>query len=131
MLDKSILKKISRARLKDAEALQRSRRYDGAIYLCGYAIELALKSRICKILHWTGYPETRSEFQNFQTFRTHNLDVLLSLSGLEEKIKNNYFVEWNIVAEWDPEVRYKPVGNAKSNDSKLMISAAKVLLRIL
>ena len=34
---RSDLSKIARARLRDAEVLYRSRRYDGAIYLCGYA----------------------------------------------------------------------------------------------
>ncbi len=50
MLDKKEVKKIARARLKDAEVLAASRRYEGAIYLCGYAVELGLKARICKTL---------------------------------------------------------------------------------
>jgi hypothetical protein len=41
------LLKISQARLRDSDALLGAHRYDGAIYLCGYAIELALKARIC------------------------------------------------------------------------------------
>ncbi|NLJ29092.1 MAG: HEPN domain-containing protein [Deltaproteobacteria bacterium] len=44
------LRKIAQARFKDADVLLKAWRYDGAIYLCGYAIELALKARICKIL---------------------------------------------------------------------------------
>ena len=44
------LRKIAKARLKDAEALLAAHRYDGAIYLCGYAVELALKARICQTL---------------------------------------------------------------------------------
>lgn len=87
------LQKISRARLKDAEVLLASKRYDGAIYLCGYAVELSLKARICKTLKWQGYPSTSSEFSGYQSFRTHDLDILLHISGREEKIKLNFFAE--------------------------------------
>jgi len=50
MLDKKEINEIARARLEDAEVLFSARRYDGAVYLCGYAVELGLKSRICNTL---------------------------------------------------------------------------------
>ena len=123
--------KIARARLRDAEVLYRSRRYDGAIYLCGYAVEIALKARICKTLSWPGYPSTGGEFQNYQSFRIHNLDVLLRLSGVEEKVKTTFMTEWSEVAAWDPETRYKPIGSATRQTAALMIASARVLLRAL
>ena len=55
MLDRKDIKAIAKARLKDAQVLLRGNRFDGAIYLCGYAIELALKARICQTLKWGGY----------------------------------------------------------------------------
>jgi len=76
MLDRSELKKIAQARIEDGEVLLSSHRYDGAVYLCGYAVEIALKERICRTLSWPGYPSTRREFANYQSFRTHNLGVL-------------------------------------------------------
>ena len=42
------LDSIARARIEDAKALLTAGRFDGATYLCGYAVELALKSRICR-----------------------------------------------------------------------------------
>jgi HEPN domain-containing protein len=131
MILRSDLRKIARARLRDAEVLFRSRRYDGAIYLYGYAVEIALKSRICRTLSWPGYPSTGGEFQNYQTFRTHNLDVLLRLSGVEERVKTTLMAEWSAVAAWDPEVRYKPIGRATRQDAELMIASARVLARAL
>jgi HEPN domain-containing protein len=131
MLKRLDLKKIARGRLKDAEVLLNSSRYDGAVYICGYAIELSLKARICKVLHWAEYPSTRKEFESFQSFKTHNLDVLLRLTGLEENIKTNLLAEWSVLAEWDPEVRYKPIGNLTKEDAELMIESAKTLLRVL
>ena len=131
MITRSDLTKIARARLRDAEVLYRSRRYDGAIYLCGYAVEIALKARICRTLSWLGYPSTGGEFQNYQSFRTHNLDVLLRLSGVEERIKTTLITEWSAVAAWDPEARYKPTGSATRQAAELMVTSARILLRAL
>lgn len=131
MIPEYDLRKIARARLKDAEILFENRRYDGAVYLCGYAIEVALKARICRTLKWCGFPSTRGEFQSYQSFRTHDLDVLLSLSGLESKIKAQYLTEWSVIATWDPEVRYKSIGTANQSDTLNMIESAKTLLRAL
>lgn len=120
---------IARARIEDADVLLRERRYDGAIYLCGYAVELALKTRICTTLSWAGYPSTSSEFKSYSSFRTHDLDVLLHLSGREQHIKLNFLAEWSGVSQWDPSVRYQPIGTVGKADAQLMIAAAKDLLR--
>jgi hypothetical protein len=116
MLTQTELRRIARARLKDSEVLFRAKRYDGAVYLCGYAVETALKARICQTLRWDGYPSTRSEFQNYQSFRTHDLNVLLKLSGIESEIRTRFLIEWSAVAVWDPEMRYKPIGSATRAD---------------
>ena len=128
MIDHADLGRIAEERLKDAEALLAAGRYDGAIYLGGYVVELALKNRICRTLNWKGFPQTRSEFQNYQSFKTHNLDVLLALAGAEEKIKTGYLAEWSAVATWDPEARYNPIGRANKDDAELLIESAKKLL---
>jgi len=128
MIDTKDIKKIAKARLKDAEALLASRRYEGAIYLCGYAVELGLKARICKTLKWAGFPSTRKEFEGYQSFKTHDLDVLLHLTGIEGRIKTQLFAQWSAVAAWDPESRYNSIGKASPTDAHLMVSAAKSLL---
>ncbi len=119
---------IAKARLKDAEVLARSKRYEGAIYLCGYAVEIGLKARICKTLKWQGFPNSSKEFQGYTSFKTHNLDILLHLTGIEAKIKSQLFADWSIVAAWDPELRYNPIGNISASDAQQMISSSKVLL---
>ncbi|MCP4350167.1 MAG: hypothetical protein GY795_32220 [Desulfobacterales bacterium] len=125
------MRKIGRARLRDTEILYNNRRYDSSVYLCGYAIEVVLKARICRTLKWAGYPSTRSEFQNYQSFRTHNLDVLLRLSGLESKIKTQYIAEWSAIVVWEPEVRYRAIGTASRNEALNMIESAKKLLTVI
>jgi HEPN domain-containing protein len=48
MISRTDLRAIARALLRDAEALLAAKRYDGAFHICGYAVELALKARICR-----------------------------------------------------------------------------------
>ena len=132
MLSKSDLIKIAKARLQDAEALLRCQRYDGAVYLCGYALELRLKARICRILHWAGYPDKPSEFQNYGSFKTHDLDVLLRLAGAEAKRQDpKYLADWSAAVQWKPQARYKPIGFAARQDAEAMIQSVKRLLRAL
>lgn len=128
LIARTDLRNIAQDRLKDAEVLLQSRRYAGAVYLCGYVVEIALKARICRTLKWAGYPSTRAEFQNYQSFRTHNLDTLLSLSGTETKIKKAHLAEWSVVQSWDPKLRYSSVGNTLEQDALDMINSAKVIL---
>jgi HEPN domain-containing protein len=44
MISTSDLKAIARARLDDARVLLRGKRFDGAVYLSGYSVEVALKA---------------------------------------------------------------------------------------
>lgn len=131
MLSKTEVLQIAKARLKDAEILDKAKRYDGAVYLCGYAVELKLKYCICKALKWNGYPNTRKEFEEYSSFKTHNLSVLLSLSGRESKIKTGFLAEWSTVNTWDPEARYNVIGNVTKTDSQQMIHATQALLKAL
>jgi len=129
MVTKNELRKIAKEKLKDAEVLYSKGRYDCSVYICGYAVEIMLKARICRTLKWNGYPSTRAEFQNYQSFKTHNLEVLLRLSGLETMIKNQYMSAWSDIIRWDPEIRYKSAGTAGHNDALAMIEAVKTLMR--
>lgn len=129
MLATQEVRRIASARLRDAEVLHAAKRYDGAVYLCGYAVELALKARICKTLKWPGYPESNKEFEPLKSFKVHDLDVLLRFTGRESVVKASYFVEWSAVAAWNPEARYKPIGSANAGDAKLMLESAAVLLK--
>jgi HEPN domain-containing protein len=132
MLGSLNLIKIAKARLQDAEALLRCKRYDGAVYVCGYALELRLKARICRVLHWEGYPDTRSEFQDYASFRTHDLDVLLRLAGAAARMKEpKYLADWSAAAGWDPEARYKPIGSATRQGTEAMIESVKRLMKAL
>lgn len=108
-----------------------SGRYDGAAYLCGYAIELALKARICRTLRWAGFPETDGEFRGVHCFKVHNFDVLLRLSGIEAKIKSAHLASWSVVSGWRPESRYNLVGTTTRAKAEEMIRETELLLGVL
>jgi hypothetical protein len=131
MIARADLRRIARARLRDAEALCRAGRYDGATYLCGYAVELSLKARICRTLRWAGFPHTRKEFESYQSFKVHNLETLLRLSGVEGKITTVHAASWSAVVYWNPESRYDMPGTVTKREALDMIQGARAIMRIL
>lgn len=131
MISRSELRRIAVARLNDADCLLQAKRFDGAIYLCGYSVEVGLKLRICKTLKWPGFPETSSEFQGLQSYKTHDFDILLRLSGVEDRVKTQCFAEWSDLKPWKPELRYAKTGTASATSAQMMIRAAKSILKIL
>ena len=122
------LKSISKGRLRDAQVLQKAGRFDGSVYMCGYAVEVALKARACRTLKWLEFPETNKQFEGLQSFKTHNLEILLHLSGAEGRIRSKFIAEWSIVLGWNPETRYRKMGTATKQNAVDMISAAKRLM---
>lgn len=131
MLSTADLASIARTRLKDAKALLSRKRHDGAAYLCGYAVEIALKARIVKTLKWSGFPETGAEFEGYRSFKTHDLDVLVHLTGWEGKIKTTFLAEWSAVKQWNPESRYQRPGGVAQAQARSMIESAKMIVGVL
>lgn len=125
MISRKTLRELINHKLRDADILLANRRYAAAIYLAGYALELALKLKICKIFKLAqGFPETKQEFNWYQNspkskrplagtisqlkeIRNHDLNKLLFYSGVSYKITTGYFTEWNTIVAWDPEMRYR------------------------
>ena len=131
MLTIEELREIARARVRDAEVLHRLGRHDAAGYLLGYAVEIALKARMCQTLHWEGFPETAAEFNRLGLARSHNLEVLLGLSGRKPKVDGVYLSLWSELEGWDPSDRYLRVGSTPRGDVDRRLIAVRHLLRVL
>ena len=120
------LRKLAQTRLEEAKVLFHNGLYDGAFYLAGYVIELALKARICKLLDRQDYPENE---KFAQAYKTHSLDDLLKLAGLKErfdqdKLANRQLLNnWSLVTSWKETFRYNPVGSKSRQDILDLISA--------
>jgi HEPN domain-containing protein len=119
------LKKLARLRLKEAETLFAARLYDGAVYLCGYAVEFALKARICRLLGVNEYP---SSGKLKSVYAVHDFNQLLLLSGLQSKLDQNnvaLFSNWSIATPWTPERRYSPKGTYSRADALQTLDAVR------
>ena len=126
MLDKVTLRANAQVRLEDAQVLFDNKRYDGSAYLCGYAVEFALKARICNTLNTTTYPD------KIAGYKIHHLSTLLFLTGLESQIKQTAFAEWSFVEQnWNPEMRYRASGTVSTGDAQALLQATGRLLQIL
>ncbi len=105
------LKELTRLRLQEAETLFHAKLYDGAVYLCGYAVEFALKARICKVLDTFEYPASG---KLRAVYAVHDFDQLLLLSGLKNKLNaahSDVYTNWSCATPWTPELRYEPKGS--------------------
>ena len=152
MIALTTLKYLATQKIKDAEALLTSNRFNGAVYMMGYAIEFSLKRKLSMTLGFnSGFPETNPEMLYYYTsqlivfnsistgitlnqitqIRNHKLNELLKFSGAEARIVASYFNEWAIVCNWDPEKRYVRQNWTSKKATEFMNSARMILKEII
>jgi hypothetical protein len=153
MIPISTLKQFARTRLDEARILRDAKKYNGAMYLCGYAVEVALKWGICTRLKWPYFPEsgkdleaskpkaTDREIKSADSMKvlcgalfTHDLLALAWLSGSRYKLYRTSKSEsaWNLIrTNWDVNLRYQIRTTKARETADNMIEAASELLHIL
>lgn len=121
------LREIAKSRLKASEILMKHNDYDGAAYIMGYALECGLKAVICKRLNLSQYPDKNGNKDKESIFKTHNLDILLTLSGLENDFSltspARRSENWSDATKWTTDLRYAPIGTRKKLDVQRMHQA--------
>lgn len=102
------LKAIAQAKLHDAALLQSHGRHSNAYYLFGYSVEIGLKAVIAK-----GFLAGVIPDRTFvQKIHTHDLDQLIGLAGLKEKLDARrarsalFDQHWIVVSGWSESARY-------------------------
>jgi hypothetical protein len=68
------------------------------------------------------------EFKGLASFKVHDLETLLHLTGRATRIRASYMTEWSVVVQWNPDVRYRPVGSADRTTVTVMIKSVETLL---
>jgi hypothetical protein len=147
MIQLQTLKYLVKNKMRDAEVLLANDRFPASIYLAGYAVEIALKYKICKMLQFNEFPESRQELSvyirqfnqnsfyalpsSISDIRNHDLGRLLIFSGIEYRVKNNLLKEWVIVNTWNPESRYRKVRVLKAGSESYIKSAKKIIKEII
>jgi hypothetical protein len=126
--------KVAHARFEDAVMLAMYDRYDGAIYLCGFAVEIALKIRITKEHQRTLFPEKSYEFKNFNIpgIKTHSLVKLRDLLPVpvQSLLRNKHFD--NIKINWNVDHRYKKLsGGANEYLCFDLLASVEYLLKVI
>ena len=132
MIPLSQFAETAASHLDAARTLIASENWSLAAYHCGYAIEIKLKVRAASRRGWTEFPSTGEEFRaEYRILRTHDLDLLLELSGVEKLVKAHHFTQWNVVAVWAPDQRYAPLGSVTEEHARQMLAATERLAEII
>ncbi len=108
-MNRAAWQKLAIARIKDAKTLLKLKRWAGAYYLAGYAVECGLKSCIIAYLMTTDeFPDKRFSEQCW----THDLERLVALTGLGPALDTDIAADvelrehWDTVKDWKESSRY-------------------------
>src|SRR5438067_381630 len=113
--------RLAISRLADARALLRTKRWSGAYYVAGYAVECGLKS--CVLARVASTPELLFDDRRFsEKCWTHNLEELLRLAGiradfdLASTADVDLYDNWAIVKDWRETSRYVNEPKSRAQD---------------
>ena len=130
------IQNLADLRIKEAVKLQRSKFYDGAFYLAGYAVELYLKAKICENMDVPDFYDTHVPKSDLsKTFLIHNLDRLVLLSGLYTKFEAakktvpNLTDHWDKVLTWSEKSRYNNPNTKTEIEALEFIESAKIIIK--
>jgi hypothetical protein len=114
----------SKERLLDAKCLHEAGRFQGAIYLCGYALECKLKFCVCVARGVSNLEEGEARSLG------HGLDKSLHAAGLNKKLYKNEDLRvafLRITRQWSTDIRYS--GSARSDrESESFLRDTRALL---
>ncbi len=109
-MNRTDLQQLADLRIKEARILLDGDSYSGAYYLAGYAIECALKACIAKQTKEHDFPDKPEEVRKIYT---HNLEQLLNLAKLKDKLEDDMKLNkalgayWAYIVDWGEEKQYE------------------------
>jgi hypothetical protein len=101
--------KLADMRIEEAEALLKAKKWAGAYYLAGYAVECGFKACIAKKTKRHDYPDKDFAAKCY----THKVEQLVLQAGLQVTFQTartadpDLDVNWNVVKDWDESSRYQ------------------------
>jgi HEPN domain len=118
-LNRQDLQLLAHTRLREAKALLDAGEFSGAYYICGYAIECALKACIAKRTDQHDFPDKLRVEQSY----THDLsNKLLAAAGLQQELEDKlkadapFANKWLVVKDWTEGSRYELHDQKKAVD---------------
>ena len=133
MLTLADMRHIARGRIAEAAILIRAGRHDTAFYLCGYAVEVSLKARVCRTLGWSEFPSEPKDWQRYHApLKVHDFELSAKWSGHAVLLDgSSHRRHWLEVNKWNPEMRYKPLGTTSRAQALAMLRSARVVSGLL
>lgn len=123
-MNRTDLQNLALERLDDARALLAARRWTGAHYMAGYALECALKACVFKV-----YVDSQIIFKEKKKmgnlnsgYWTHDLESLLKLAeltadfGQARQVNANLEAFWSTVKDWSVDDRYDRKSEQEARD---------------
>jgi hypothetical protein len=115
----SEFQELAETRMREAKVLLDLGMWEGAYYLAGYAVELALKACIIKRLMATdAFPD--KDFS--KNCYTHAIEKLVALAGLDDLRKvaldsdPDLLYNWNLTRDWSEEERYHRISRIEAEE---------------
>jgi HEPN domain-containing protein len=108
-MNRQDFRKLAFIRLKESKVLLDKRKYWGAYYLCGYALECGLKACISKKIKRSQFPDLKFVKESW----VHDLNQLVKQAALsddrDKKMKSDklFAANWGVVKDWNESSRYK------------------------
>jgi HEPN domain-containing protein len=127
------LQELASTRLKDAQILFHNRRFDGAYYLAGYAVECAIKACVARKTQRYDFPDKELAVQVY----THDLTKLLKPAGIaqvwEQELRADRALElkWGVVKDWTEQSRYSTHSRQKAKDMLEAVEGSQGILECL
>lgn len=121
-MDRKDLQRLAKTRLQDARALLGRKRWSASYYLCGYAVECALKACLLRHLGESGavFGDDRNYVKSLADCWTHDLDKLVKMSGLLDDFEAaraenpRLGVFWGVTTLWKESSRYKEIDEVQA-----------------
>jgi hypothetical protein len=115
-VNRADLQWLAKERISEARILPGNRRWSGAYYLAGYAVECALKACIARLMKSEEFPDRAFAEKCW----THSLPQFLGLAGLKDEFDvatrtdHDLGQHWDTVKEWNEASRYARTTKAKA-----------------
>jgi HEPN domain-containing protein len=111
------LQRLANDRIADAKALLAAKRWSGAYYLAGYAVECGLKACVLAHVERTGIIFEDRKYA--EKCWTHDLAELLRLAGLQGSFDAaaadfQLSKNWDAVKDWTESSRYRRTPKARA-----------------
>jgi HEPN domain-containing protein len=103
------LQQLAQERAQDAKALLAAKRWSGAYYLAGYAIECGLKACIAKLTNKHDFPDKSLALRCY----VHDIEELVKVAGLAAERQQDagtnmtLGANWQLLKGWDEKARYQ------------------------